>query len=67
MPEIVDTQIWYELEYSLQDESDWYSSNINAATEENIKIKLENETKYWPQNYKYRIVRKTLNTEVVNA
>jgi len=59
------TQIWYEIQYSLKDADDWYSSNETTDTLESIRRRLKRADNNHP-DYKYRVVKRTLTEEVVS-
>ncbi len=61
-----DSQTWYEIEYSEKAENAWYSSGVKADTEQSIQVKLEEIYGGIP-GFEYRIVKKTLTTEVLHA
>lgn len=62
-------QVWYELEYSHAGEDDWYaSSSAKVDTEAGIRMLLDSHNQLrHTLSFEYRMVRKTLSTEVVHA
>ena len=64
------TLAWYEIQYSLRDADDWYTSGFTADTIEaarkSLTEKLSRRQMAPPTSFDYRIVRRTLTTEVVS-
>lgn len=62
----MEQDIWFELEYSARGANDWYASNETATTEADIRAKLAHHRAI-PFGHDYRVVRKTLTTEVLEG
>lgn len=60
-----DTQVWFELEYSVKGANDWFAvGNTSADTPEAINQKLTAMAGH--PAYEYRAVKKTLVTETIS-
>jgi hypothetical protein len=64
-----DVEVWYALEVSAPDADDWYATSPQTAdSEKGARALLANQTLADRQHntrFDYRIVRKTLTTEVI--
>lgn len=66
--EPVDTQVWFEVEYSDPSINDWFSSAISGVdTIEDARLKRDEirARRDGITKFDYRIVKKTMTTEVV--
>ena len=60
----VDTEVWYDVEYSIAGADDWYTSNNRADTVPAAMALMAN-LKSVADNLEFRVVEKTLTTAVI--
>ena len=66
MKDFRDSETWFEIEYSQRDANDWFSmAKPTFDTEESARIELSRYRDLGGAGVDYRLVRKTLITEVL--
>ncbi len=56
------SEVWFEIEYSIKGANGWFSANTRADTAVQINRKMEDMLR---TTLEFRVVRKTVTTEIV--